>query len=98
MLFGQEMTYSALTARLSAGAVVKKTLLTKEFPYEAFLAIHKKPPIVMFIVEEDQVFVMTAEMKQSPQPGQAIITLADPVTQPAPPKKPEKSEPVEMAT
>ncbi len=79
LLFGPEMSYAYLIARLEAGAVVKATKLTQEFEYEAFQSLYGKAAIPLFLVKESgDLVVFTADNAPTPKPGQTLISLVDP--------------------
>ena len=80
LLFNKELTYTALTERLVAGAIVKKTPLTKEFDYQAFQAHYGAAAIPLFVVEATgNLLVCTAGENILPKSGQILISLVDPV-------------------
>jgi NhaP-type Na+/H+ or K+/H+ antiporter len=77
-LFGPEVTYWTLQARLNGGAVVKATALTKEFDYEAFQSLYGPTAIPLFCIEEDGEFrPVTVETNHDFQPGQTLISLVE---------------------
>jgi NhaP-type Na+/H+ or K+/H+ antiporter len=82
VLFGATITYGTLEHQLDAGHLIKKTLLTADFPYEAFLQTNDPDVVPLFVrtaLGELQLF--TAEFPPKPKPGDAIYTLAPPKRQ-----------------
>lgn len=80
LLFNEGLTYAALTERLAAGAIVKKTPLTKEFDYQAFQAHYGDSAVPLFVIEATgNLLVCTAGDKPLPKSGQTLISLVDPV-------------------
>jgi len=80
ILFALNAGHGRITERLAAGAVVKKTGLTEEFDYAAFLDLYGESAIVMFVIDESgRLIVRTTESTGDPQPGQTLISIVDPV-------------------
>jgi NhaP-type Na+/H+ or K+/H+ antiporter len=78
-LFGTGMTYPVLSERCAAGAVLKKTPLTKEFDYGAFQARYGAAAIPLFLIDSSgNLMVWTTDQKPTPRPGQTLISLANP--------------------
>ncbi|MBA3316143.1 MAG: sodium:proton antiporter [Planctomycetaceae bacterium] len=77
-LFAPDATYNELTRRVKAGAVIKKTLLTPEFDYEAFQKQHGDRAIVLFIVSKTgDLKIRTADDTSVPVAGQKLVSLID---------------------
>jgi NhaP-type Na+/H+ or K+/H+ antiporter len=77
-LFGPEVTYGYLARRFALGALIKKTKLTEEFDYEAFLEHHGECTLPLFLVTEaGKLVVFTSEKSPVPKPGQTLIALVD---------------------
>ncbi len=77
-LFRADATHEYLNSRIRAGAVIKKTPLTDEFDFDAFLAHYGESAIPMFILSESGlVTVMTAVSPAKPKPGQTVISIVD---------------------
>lgn len=75
-LFGEGATYAHLTNRLAAGAIIKKTALTKEFDYEAFQTLYGKRAIPLFLISQNGgLAVFTKDNPPRPCPGQTLISL-----------------------
>ncbi len=79
-LFSETATFSALVSRFRSGAVVKKTLITEEFTFDAFKKMYGESAIpLLMITESEKLVVYTADSKPSPEPGQTLISIVDPV-------------------
>lgn len=88
LLFGKEMTNERLAERFASGAIIKKTPLTEEFDYEAFRELYGETAVILFVIQKDgMLIVATADATPSPKPGQTLISLVDPVEEPAKEKK-----------
>ncbi len=83
-LFGPEVTFGYLARRFALGAVIKKTKLTEEFDFEAFLERYGESTLPMFLITEaGNLVVFTAEKPPTPKPGQTLIALVDAQEEPA---------------
>ena len=86
-LFGKEVTYQYLDERFKAGALLKKTKLTEEFGFEAFLERYGSDTMPLFLItESEELIIFTAENPPTPKAGYTLIALVTPV---------ESSPPVE---
>jgi len=75
-LFGAEVTYSTLTAALTAGGSIKSTKLTENFGFSELLATHGQGIIPLFAIDpRERIRVFTAEKKVSPEAGWQVISL-----------------------
>ncbi|QDT39807.1 cation:proton antiporter [Stratiformator vulcanicus] len=77
-LFDDGLTFSELNRRVvSEEGVIKKTMLTEEFDFAAFLRQHGASAIVLFILlaKSKSLSVKVAGETQPPQQGQKIISL-----------------------
>ncbi len=80
LLFGPKATYTELTARFNAGALIKVTPLTDQFDFTAFRARYGDDAIPLFqIAENGDLGVFTAEDPPDPKPGERLISLVHPV-------------------
>lgn len=80
LLFGEGITYGYLTDRFVAGAVIKTTMLSEEFDYDAFQALYRETAIPLFLVNEaGDLMVFAMDHSLTPRPGQTLIALVDPV-------------------
>lgn len=78
LLFGPSITYTYLTARFAAGAVIKTTSLTEEFDYDAFQAHYRETAIPLFLIDQnDNLIIFTADNPPKPKLGQRLISLID---------------------
>ena len=58
---------------------MKKTQLSKEFPYDDFQALYRESAILLFIRDEAKnLEVCTAEKPSAPKPGQTVVALVNP--------------------
>lgn len=86
VLFGEELDFWELQARFRKGAVVKRTRLSEEFPFEAFRATYEKdehPVVPLFLVSEDgRLSVISAGAEVDPEPGDTLVALVRPEEEP----------------
>lgn len=76
LLFGADMTYTTLSDRVAAGAVIKKTPITKEFDYKAFQARYGSSAVPLFLIDNTgNLTVCTVDQPVAPKPGQTLISL-----------------------
>jgi hypothetical protein len=75
-LFNPNATYVHLAKRLGESAEVKKTKLTEEFDYNAFLEQYGEDPLILFLIDTGGGLVpITANQKLDPKPGETLIFL-----------------------
>lgn len=93
-LFDDSATYQYFQTRFNAGAVIKRTLLTDEFDYDAFVSHYKDSALPLSSVSDAGILtVYTTDTTPSPSPGYTLIALVDPVAkEPAPRKQPAPGE------
>ncbi len=77
LLFAREATYSALSARLQAGATVKATPLTKEFDLKSFRERYGERALPLFACGDGRMTIFTTDAAPSVKPGQTLIALVD---------------------
>jgi CPA1 family monovalent cation:H+ antiporter len=83
LLFGLDATYTNLTMRLAAGAVIKTTRLTREFDFTAFQTHYGEAALPLFVqTETGQLLIYSTDFQPSPQPAQTLVCLAAAVTVP----------------
>jgi NhaP-type Na+/H+ or K+/H+ antiporter len=83
LLFAPDMTYSQLTQRFAAGAVVKTTKLTGQFDYDDFLARYGSTAVPLLLIDETgNLRVFTTDQELFPRPGETLISLVAPTDQP----------------
>jgi NhaP-type Na+/H+ or K+/H+ antiporter len=93
LLFGKHVTYEYLDERFAAGAVVKRTRLTREFDFERFRQQYGESAVPLFaITEGGKLIVGTADQPLAPKPGQTVIALVDPVPTVDAPQSPSPTE------
>lgn len=75
-LFGADMTYARLASLLSQGADIRKTRLTEEFDFEAYLNAPGRQVWPLFAIDSrDRVQVFTAESQPEPKAGWHVLGL-----------------------
>ena len=75
-LFGPDMTYARLASLLSQGADIRKTRITEEFDFKAYLAVENRQVWPLFAVDsKDRIHVFTSESQPEPRPGWSVIGL-----------------------
>ncbi len=80
VLFDKDCTFEVLMRRVNAGAIIKTTKLTKEFPYSAFRAQYGDTAVPLFaVLENGRVHVFTPEESFTPPHGSRIISLVPPL-------------------
>jgi len=80
ILFDLNVNYEFLTKRFADGALLKSTVLTHEFGYEAFKSLYGSSAVPMFLVSETgQLRAFTFNNPPFPRPGQKLISLVDPI-------------------
>src|SRR5690606_14818293 len=81
-LFGRELSYRALSARMQQGGTIKATRLTDEFDYAAFQREYRDQAIPLFVISESKrLSVVSADQKLTLKPGQTIIALVPKIEQ-----------------
>ena len=79
-LFGKGIAYTYLCDRCASGAVIKTTSLTDEFDYGDFQAFYIEAVIPLFLIDPaGNLMVFATDNPLTPQPGQTLISLVDPV-------------------
>ena len=77
-LFDRPMTIEQLEKHFSAGATIKKTLISPDFTFADFLARYGQEALVLFCIEESsKLTVATDEKEVIPRPGQKLIALVE---------------------
>lgn len=80
LLFDPDATYAYLDDRFGAGAVVKRTMLTKEFDLNAYRQLYGPQAIALFLIDEKRsLHVFTVDNPPAPKVGQTIVSIVDPV-------------------
>jgi hypothetical protein len=80
-LFRPGITYSQLSSRVAAGAVIKTTSLTDDFDYDAFQGHYGGLAVPLFLVDKNgDLTVFTIDRPPQPQPGQKLISLINPTS------------------
>jgi len=75
-LFGPDMTYARLASLISQGADIRKTRITEEFDFKAYLAVEKRQVWPLFAVDpKDRIHVFTSESQPEPRAGWSVIGL-----------------------
>jgi len=77
VLFGPEVTYDKLEARTESGQVIRKTLLTAEYTFQAFEAGSGREAIPLFLkTAQGELVFFTAEVPPKPRPGDTVFSLS----------------------
>lgn len=79
LLFDPRATYRYLSARFAAGAVIKKTKLTREFDYDSFREYYGNAIPLFLISENRSLNVFSVDNPPTPRPGQTLIAIVDPL-------------------
>ncbi|MEO1903847.1 MAG: sodium:proton antiporter, partial [Alcanivorax sp.] len=75
-LFGPDMTYARLASLLSQGADIRKTRITEEFDFKAYLAVENRQVWPLFAVDsKDRIHVFTSESQPEPRAGWSVIGM-----------------------
>lgn len=81
-LFDESASYSALAARFSTGAVIKKSRLTDEYAFKDFRERYGESAIPLFVITESKKLkVWTTENMPDPESGETIIGIVDDLDQ-----------------
>src|SRR5581483_11751691 len=76
LLFAGDATFAELARRIDRGAVIKKTALTAEFDFDAYLRLHGRQALPLMVLDPSGALtVMTGDNPPVPQVGQTIIAL-----------------------
>jgi NhaP-type Na+/H+ or K+/H+ antiporter len=79
LLFDSGITYSYLSKRFSAGAVIKTTNLTEDFDFDSFKTHYGEAAVPLFLVDQNgNLSVFTTDNPPKPQSGQKLISLINP--------------------
>ncbi|MDP8225837.1 MAG: sodium:proton antiporter [Candidatus Lernaella stagnicola] len=80
LLFHRAATYENIGRRFAHGARVKTIQLTEDFDYQAFLNTYGEHAMPLAIITMDRKLLpFTAVTPPTPQPGQKVLALIDPV-------------------
>ncbi len=78
LLFDADATFERLDGSFEAGAVVKTTSLSDEFPYETFQERYGDTALLLFTVPKPgQLVVVTPDKNLTPKSGDKVIALVD---------------------
>ena len=76
VLFGEECSHSELSCRITAGATVKKTLLTEQFDFEKFRERYGEECLPLLLIgAKGEVRVFTASRPPQPSAGWTVVSL-----------------------
>ncbi|WP_318614928.1 sodium:proton antiporter [Sporosarcina sp. YIM B06819] len=79
MLFSPAVSIYDLEERMSAGHVIRKTLLTKQYSYTQYLRERDDKSILLYILRADgMIEFFTPEIERQASAGDAIIALTSP--------------------
>ncbi|MEQ9508938.1 MAG: sodium:proton antiporter [Alloalcanivorax xenomutans] len=75
-LFDEDLTYARLASLISQGAEVRKTRLTDEFDYAAYLQVEDRQVWPLFAVDtRDRIHVFSANSRPEPKSGWSLFGL-----------------------
>tara|TARA_A100001391_G_scaffold44134_1_gene25724 strand:- start:18301 stop:20121 length:1821 start_codon:yes stop_codon:yes gene_type:complete len=75
-LFSSEASYARLASLISQGAEIRRTRITDEFSFEAYLKVEDRQVMPLFAIDtRDRVQVFTAEQQPEPKAGWSVIGL-----------------------
>ncbi|MBM7334457.1 MAG: sodium:proton antiporter [Alcanivorax sp.] len=75
-LFSSEASYARLASLISQGAEIRRTRITDEFSFDAYLKVEDRQVMPLFAIDpRDRAHVFTAESQPEPKPGWAVIGL-----------------------
>jgi hypothetical protein len=78
ILFGLNGNYEFVAEKFAHGALLKSTVLTRDFGYEAFRSLYGTSAVPLFLVSETgELRVFTLNNPPIPRPGQKLISLVD---------------------
>jgi NhaP-type Na+/H+ or K+/H+ antiporter len=79
LLFASNASFEYLASRFQSGWIVKKTNLTAEFDYAAFLEYYGGEAIPMFLIRgERDIAIFTVTNPPTPRPGHVLISMVEP--------------------
>lgn len=84
-LFSTEATFARLNDFFAQGAVVRATPLTKTFSYPDYRALYGDASIPLFLLDNStgKLTPFTVDTPLTPQPGQTLIALVNPIDSPS---------------
>ncbi len=86
-LFSSEASYARLASLISQGAEIRRTRITDEFSFDAYLKVEDRHVLPLFAIDpRDRVHVFTAEAQPEPKPGWSVIGLIKEDQRPEPEK------------
>ncbi len=78
LLFGPDITFSAMQSRFEKGAVIKKTTLTEKFDFNTFKSLYGEKAIPLFLIRQNgNLVIFATDNPPIPQPGQKLISLVN---------------------
>ncbi len=79
-LFRSGVSYTYLVERFDAGAVVKTVKLTKEFDFAQFQEVYGPTALPLFVIDEQgRLSILSTDQPSTPQAGQTLIAIVDPL-------------------
>jgi NhaP-type Na+/H+ or K+/H+ antiporter len=76
ILFSPEAVHDELSRRFAAGQEVKKTKITKEFPFDKFRERYGEKALILFVRSETgELRIVTADKPAAPEPGDTVFAL-----------------------
>lgn len=81
LLFDRQITFPAVVEMFGVHPTARVTRLTREFNYNAFLEMHGRTVVPVFLIRRKRdLYVFAQGATFTPQPGDTIISLADHTT------------------
>jgi NhaP-type Na+/H+ or K+/H+ antiporter len=82
-LFSKDATFHKLEEMHQAGAVIKATMITREFDYNAFQKLYGDRTIPLFLIDKasKRLSIFATDTPLTPTAGQVIISMALPVAE-----------------
>jgi NhaP-type Na+/H+ or K+/H+ antiporter len=78
LLFGEDLTYSELTQRLTQGAEIKTTPLSEEFSMQRYYEVYGESAVPMFLIrDKTRLLVFATDRRPEPRAGDKIIALVE---------------------
>jgi len=78
-LFGKEATYDSLMGQIRSGAAVKRTKISEEYDFDAFLSKYGQDALLLFRIDQNgRLDIFAIDDETTPKPGEEVVFLAAP--------------------
>jgi NhaP-type Na+/H+ or K+/H+ antiporter len=74
-LFGNNATYPFISTRITAGAKVHSTIITKDFSYDFFLSSYPKAIPLFLVNTKNQLKIITKNTKIKTEEGEILVSI-----------------------